>query len=91
MVVAYQAGASMKALAEQFGIHRCTVAAWLKAANVPLRRQGVSEVELPEVTRLYAAGWSCQRLAERFDCDDETIRQSLKKAGVTLRRPWERP
>jgi DNA-directed RNA polymerase specialized sigma24 family protein len=55
--------------------------------GVPLRRQGISNIELPEVMRLYLAGWSCQRLADRFECDDETVRQRLKTAGVVLRRP----
>ena len=91
LVAAYRGGASMKELAKRHGIHRTTVASWLKINHCELRRQGISELELPEVIRLYVDGWSCQRLAERFDCDDETVRQALKSAGVVLRRPWERP
>ena len=91
IIGAYRDGSDMKQLAREYGVHRSTVAALLRKHSVALRREGISEVVLPEIIRLYVAeGWSCQRLAERFDCDDETVRQALKRAGVQLRKPWER-
>ncbi len=86
----YRAGASMKDLADQWRLHRSTVAAHLGRAGVALRRRGVPDARLGEAVRLYGEGWSCQRLAERYGCDDETVRQALKRAGVSLRAPWER-
>ena len=68
-------------MALRFGLHRTTVAGWLREAGVELRRQGLSAVEMPEVIRLYAEGWSCVRLGERFGCDHETVRQALKRQG----------
>lgn len=80
----------MKDLANQWRLHRTTVAAHLRQAGVALRRRGVPDAQLSEAVRLYGEGWSCQRLAERYHCDDETVRQALKRASVRLRRPWER-
>jgi DNA-binding CsgD family transcriptional regulator len=90
LVAEYEAGASMKELAMRWGLHRSTVAAQLRQADVLLRRQGVPETLLDEAIRLYNDGWSCQRLAERYACDAETVRQTLKRAGVRLRAPWDR-
>lgn len=86
----YRAGASMKDLANQWRLHRTTVAAHLRRAGVAPRRRGVPAARLLEAVRLYGQGWSCKRLAERYGCDDETVRQALKRADVSLRAPWER-
>ena len=86
----YRAGASMKDLADQWRLHRTTVAGHLRQAGVALRRQGLSDAQLSEAVRLYGEGWSCQRLADRYNCDDETVRTYLRRAGVRMRWPWER-
>jgi hypothetical protein len=59
LIAAYQAGADMKVLAGRWKLHPATVAAHLRPAGVPLRRQGISEAQLVEVVRLYEAGGSC--------------------------------
>jgi hypothetical protein len=41
LVAAYEGGASMKELATRWGMHRTTVAAQLRQAGTPLRRQGI--------------------------------------------------
>jgi hypothetical protein len=43
LVAAYHAGTDMKQLSAEFGVHRNTVAATLRARSVPLRRQGLAE------------------------------------------------
>ncbi len=90
LVAKYQAGADMRELVEQWGIHRTTVAGHLRRAGVELRRQGLSDEQLSEAMRLYGEGWSLQRLAERYCCDAETVRTYLKQTGVRMRQPWER-
>jgi lambda repressor-like predicted transcriptional regulator len=90
LVADYKAGASMKELAKRHGIHRTTVAHWLYENAVELRRQGIAEDQVGEVTQLYAEGWSLARLGERYECDAETVRSVLRGAGVVLRRPWQR-
>lgn len=87
---AYQAGKNMKQVAQQFGVHRTTVAGCLRKLGVPLRRQGLAPVELEQAAALYRQGWSLVRLGEKFDCDAETVRQRFKQAGVVRRKPHER-
>jgi lambda repressor-like predicted transcriptional regulator len=90
MVAEYLSGASMLALARQWGLHRTTVAEQLRRAGVEIRQRGIPLEKLDEAIRLYEKGWSCVRLAELYNCDDETVRQTLRRAGVRLRAPWDR-
>ena len=91
LVADYRIGEDIKVLAKWYGVHRTTIANHLHENAVELRRQGITDVALPEVIHLYVAeGWSCQKLALRFNCDDESVRQALKRAGIKLRKPWER-
>jgi transposase-like protein len=90
LVADYEAGASVQDLAARWGIHRTTVAAQLRQADVRLRRQGVPDELLDEAIRLYNDGSSCQRLAERFGCNATTVWKVLQQAGVRLRAPWAR-
>jgi transposase-like protein len=90
LAAGYEAGANIKQLAAQWGLHRTTVAAQLREAGVQLRGQGLPDGVLDEAIRLYDAGWSCQRLAERYGCNATTVWKVLQQTGVKLRAPWER-
>ena len=57
----YESGASMQELAARWSLHRTTVAAQLRQAGVPLRRQGIPADRLAEAIKLYGEGWSGQR------------------------------
>lgn len=87
LVVKYQDGASMLALAKRWCLHRTTVSKHLRRAGVAVRQRGIPPDRLDEAVRLYGNGWSCKRLAVLFECDDETVRQSLKRQGVQMRHP----
>jgi lambda repressor-like predicted transcriptional regulator len=80
----------MKELAQQFGVHRTTVAGCLRKLGIPLRRQGLSPTELDQAAALYRQGWSLVRLGEKLGCDAETVRQRFKQVGVVRRGPHER-
>jgi DNA invertase Pin-like site-specific DNA recombinase len=85
LVQAYQSGADMKQLAIKFGVHRTTVAGWLRRLGIPLRRQGIQDNDIPAAIRLYQQGWSLVRLGEHFACDAETVRQAFKQANIARR------
>ena len=64
LVAGYNAGATAKDLAAEYGIHRRTVAAHLERAGVLRRRQGlVDPAKVREAGELYEQGWSTDRLA----------------------------
>lgn len=83
----YQAGRSVKNLAERWRVHRGTVANHLREAGVEIRSRGLSSEQVSEAVRMYGDGWSLRQLAARYDCDYETVRQALLRAGVVLRPP----
>jgi lambda repressor-like predicted transcriptional regulator len=90
LVSAYEAGQTIRQLAERFGVHRLTVATILRTRNVPIRRQGLAEHDLAGAEQLYQSGWSLAKVAQEFACNAETIRQAFKRAGVQRRPPWQR-
>jgi hypothetical protein len=51
LIAEYEAGASMKELATRWDLHRTTVAAQLRQAGAPLRRQGIPADRLTEACR----------------------------------------
>jgi transposase len=89
LVAGYRGGASMNELAQRHGVHRHTVAHGLTLDHCQLRRQGISQEQVPEIMRLYAEDWTLARLGEKYECDPETVRSALRSAGVVLRRPSE--
>jgi lambda repressor-like predicted transcriptional regulator len=90
LVEAYQAGATVYELAEEFKIHRTTVSLHLERAGVTMRRLGLSEEQIAAAILLYQQGWSLARLGDKFGVGAETMRTTLRKAGVRRREPWER-
>jgi lambda repressor-like predicted transcriptional regulator len=81
----YQAGAEMRALADQFGVHKHTVSQCLKRMGVPLRRQGLHDDDIVEAAQLYADGWSLVGLGEKYGCAHSSVRNALLRHGYQLR------
>lgn len=86
-----QAGALIKELASQFGLHRVTVTEVLKRQGAAFRQVGLTSAQITEAIHLYTAGWSLSRLAQRYGVDGMTVRRYLRLAGVAMRSPHERP
>lgn len=86
LVAAYMAGATVRDLTQQFGIHRTTVLEHLKRNGVSRRphQRKLTELDVQAAVRLYRAGWSTTRLGRRFRVDAETVRRELHRAGMTL-------
>ncbi len=87
LVSAYEAGATVYQLAEQFRINRRTVSKTLKRQGVETRWQRLTEADVDEAEYLYAQGWSLARIGERLSVSDGTVHYRLKKRGVQMRDP----
>jgi transposase len=85
LIKEYEQQASVKELAQRFGIHRVTVTALLRRHGVELRRPGLALDDIPAAASLYRQGWSCARLGERFGVDAATVWRALRSAGVAMR------
>ena len=85
LVATYEAGATVHALATQFGIHRATVGQHLQARGIDTQPPGLHPDDVPAAADLYRAGWSLIRLAEKFGTSGNTVRSHLLEAGVQMR------
>jgi len=89
LVGIYEAGSSVLAVAQSFGISRETVLLHLERRGVRrranLRKLGDDEVRAAAIR--YEAGDAMRSLTTHFQVDGKTLRKELTKAGVELRRP----
>jgi IS30 family transposase len=85
LVAARRAGATVRELADQFGIHRTTVTTHLQREGMPTRTGGLGTDDVDEVVHLYQQGWSARKLAKRFGVSDHTIAAELKRSGIQVR------
>lgn len=85
LLASYQTGRTMKELAAELGIDRRTVSAYLRRAEVPVRRGGLDHKQVIEAGRLYEAGWSSGQLAKEFDVSADHVLKVLRRSGVTIR------
>lgn len=82
---AYEAGATRKQLADDFGIATKTVTAILKRRGVKSRWRKLTEADVDEAVRLYGQGLSLERVGERLGVNAGTVHYQLKKRGVQMR------
>jgi hypothetical protein len=89
---AYESGATVRELAQDFRIHRTTAMDLLERAGVPRRGKGLSDSKLQRAIRLYREGQSTARIGEALGFSAEMIRQHLLASGVRVRGPhdWRR-
>jgi transposase-like protein len=85
LIKEYEQQASVKELAQRFGIHRVTVTAQLQRQGVVLRRSGLAPADIQAAATLYDQGWSCARLCTKFGVDSTTVWRALREAGVVMR------
>jgi transposase-like protein len=91
LIKEYEQQATVKELAQLFGINRMTVTALLQRHGVELRKSGLALTDVPAAAGLYAQGWSLAKLGSKFDVDPSTVWRALRAAGVVLRSPTDRP
>ena len=77
LIEAYKSGLTVYQCAEKFGCHRTTVSMHLKANNVKIRRQPLSEKQINEAKKLYKSGLSYVKIGNILEVDAETVRKRL--------------
>lgn len=93
LVLAYQQGATVRELVEQFGVHRTTVLDHLKRRGIARRAniRKLTDEQVQQAARYYRAGNSLVTTGMHFGVDGTTIAREFRKAGVGVRRRrgWE--
>lgn len=90
LVAARKAGAEIKDLAAELGVHRATIIAHLNRRGVEGRRhpgRTLTETGIQDAGRLYESGLSLAEVGKRLDVDRRYLRVVLPAAGFPLRRP----
>jgi transposase-like protein len=85
--MAYEAGASVEAVAERFGLNKQTVSGILQRLGVATRdRRFFTDEQIELVCKQYRAGASLGQLAKLHGCYPTTIMRTLERAGVPRRQ-----
>lgn len=87
MIARYEAGATLREVADEFGVHRMTVSRALKRAGAMLRRAGLDEQGAQRAAELYAGGKTLVEVGAELGVAGSTVRRALLNAGVHLRAP----
>src|SRR5690242_1425192 len=77
LVARYQAGATVRQLATEFGVHRATVGRHLEARGINTRQLKLSREVLKEAGELYLDGAILEELAAQYRVSYTTIRRCL--------------
>ena len=85
LTASYQAGATLRDVASQFGVHRETAAGILERHGVARRNQPLSADQIAEAMTLYQEGLSLAAVGEHFGVHASTIWRTFLKFGVTTR------
>jgi predicted DNA-binding protein YlxM (UPF0122 family) len=85
LVAAYEAGATLRQLAERFRITKQTVSNRLKREGITPRWRKLTEADVDEAVRLYGQGLSLARVGDRLGVTDDAVRFQLIKRGVKMR------
>lgn len=81
----YRAGATLKHLAIEFGVHRTTITQHLRRNGVALRRRGLDDQQIDQAVHLYQQGSSLAWVGEHLGVDAHTVRAALRALGVPTR------
>jgi IS30 family transposase len=81
----YEAGATIRELALEFGIARGTASRHLKLAGAEVRGRSMNPDEVAEAARLYATGLSTTAVGDQLGRHHSAIWKALRRAGIELR------
>lgn len=82
----YQAGSSIREIAQYFKIHRTTVHAHVEALGLLHRDPRLTPADIKEAAEMYQSGKSLIAVAGHFGVAGDTVALALRKAGVEIRK-----
>lgn len=85
LVQAYRDGVGTPELRRRYQLSQGSVLRLLKTHGVTMRRQGLSDHDLPAATTLYEGGSSLSEIGDRFGISHSAVRRALIAHGVVMR------
>lgn len=83
-MVRYTAGASIRALSQEYGVSRGGLRQLLQGEGVALREQGITPDDAEKAVRLYETGLTIREV-EQVGYSYGTIQRMLNENGVAMR------
>ena len=79
----YRAGANVRELADEFGVHKHTVSAHLAKQAIPTRIGGrvIDEAAALRIIRLYASGQTMDEIAAEIGVAQSTVSRALRRGS----------
>lgn len=90
MVACYEAGASIREVAETCKVHQQTVARHLRSAGVKLRKSGLTDEQAARAEVMYLSGQNLAQVGAELGVSQGTVGRCLRNRGVKLRPPLGR-
>lgn len=90
LVVDYRNGTPTTQLTSRYQLSKGSVLEILADGGVEMRRQGLTETQTSEATRLYESGHSLAAIATKLNSAPTTVNRALTARGVRLRGRHER-
>ena|GEM_PF-3586861 len=93
LVRQYQVGATIRSVAQQFGLHEQTVRAHLRRQGMALRPlRALTDAATAELVRLYVdKTWTMLELARKFRISESAVRKALIRECIPRRAQARRP
>lgn len=85
LVKAYEGGATIRELAEEYATSKLVIKNILRANKVRIKLTQPTRRDVKEMIRLYESGLSLARTGERIGFDPVTVRKYLLTKGVEMR------
>jgi uncharacterized protein (DUF433 family) len=82
---AYQTGASLAELQQQFDLGRGSVQRLLREAGARRRRKSLTDAKMTLLVERYEAGLTIREIAAEQQLPKTTVQDALVRAGVTMR------
>jgi uncharacterized protein (DUF433 family) len=87
---AYQAGASLADLQEQYSLGRGSVQQLLREAGVRRRRQSLTDAEVAVLVERYKAGLTIREIAAEQELPKTTVQDALRRTEIGMRQAVRR-
>lgn len=85
IIAAYKAGATARSIATDRGVSQTALVQLLRAADIPIRRQALTEEQVTQIVDRYEQGASTYEIERATGIPKSTVGRALNQAGIQMR------
>jgi site-specific DNA recombinase len=91
LIADYEAGMSVRAISQKYGVHRSTIPAIVRRGGAPVRGAGLDGEQTKRASVLYEGGMTLVQVARSLGIGNEAARQAVLNAGGVIRPRGRHP